>query len=36
VEVVDRTKLYSIIDEALAETKPTAPHTTTASAKHGN
>jgi len=33
VEVVDRTKLYNIIDEALAETKP-ATHTTTASAKH--
>jgi len=33
VEVVDRTKLYNIIDQAMAETKP-ATHTTTASAKH--
>jgi protein-disulfide isomerase len=37
VEVVDRTKLYDIIDQALATTKPatTAPaHATTASIKH--
>jgi protein-disulfide isomerase len=34
VEIVDRTKLYNIIDQALAETKPAATHTTTASAKH--
>ena len=35
VEVVDRTKLYDIIDQALAATKPTAPaHSTTASIKH--
>jgi protein-disulfide isomerase len=35
VEVVDRTKLYNIIDQALAETKSTpAAHTTTASVKH--
>jgi protein-disulfide isomerase len=34
VEIVDRTKLYSIIDQALAATKPAATHTTTASAKH--
>jgi protein-disulfide isomerase len=33
VEVVDRTKLYNIIDQALAETKPVG-HTTTASTKH--
>jgi protein-disulfide isomerase len=32
VEVVDRTKLYDIIDEALASTKPA--HSTTASIKH--
>jgi protein-disulfide isomerase len=32
VEVVDRTKLYDIIDQALASTKPA--HTTTASIKH--
>ena len=32
VEVVDRTKLYSIIDQALAETKPAA--TPTRAAKH--
>ena len=32
VEVVDRTKLYDIIDEALASTKPA--HATTASIKH--
>ncbi len=35
VEIVDRTKLYQIIDEALAATKPApSAHTTTASAKH--
>jgi len=34
VEIVDRTKLYNIIDQALAATKPAATHTTTASAKH--
>jgi protein-disulfide isomerase len=34
VEIVDRTKLYDIIDEALAATKPTSTRTTTASAKH--
>ncbi len=33
VEVVDRTKLYNIIDQALAATKPAATHTATASAK---
>jgi protein-disulfide isomerase len=33
VEVVDRSKLYSIIDEALASTKP-AGHAATASIKH--
>jgi protein-disulfide isomerase len=33
VEVVDRTKLYDIIDQALASTKPAA-HATTASIKH--
>jgi protein-disulfide isomerase len=32
VEVVDRTKLYDIIDQALASTKPA--HATTASIKH--
>jgi protein-disulfide isomerase len=34
VEVVDRTKLYDIIDAALASTKQTPTHTTTASVKH--
>ncbi len=34
VEVVDRTKLYDIIDQALASTKPLPAHATTASVKH--
>jgi protein-disulfide isomerase len=34
VEIVDRTKLYDIIDQALASTKPAPAHTTTASVKH--
>jgi protein-disulfide isomerase len=34
VEVVDRTKLYAIIDDALASTKPAPAHATTASIKH--
>jgi protein-disulfide isomerase len=34
VEIVDRSKLYEIIDQALASTRPTSGHTTTASAKH--
>ena len=33
VEIVDRTKLYGIIDQALAETKAAPAHATTASAK---
>ncbi len=35
VEVLDRTKLYSMIDDALAETKGSASPVRTASAKHG-
>jgi protein-disulfide isomerase len=34
VEVVDRNKLYDIIDQALASTKPAPAHATTASIKH--
>ncbi len=34
VEIVDRTKLYDIIDQALEATKTTPARTTTASAKH--
>jgi protein-disulfide isomerase len=34
VEIVDRTKLYDIIDQALASTKPAPAHTATASVKH--
>ncbi len=34
VEIVDRNKLYDIIDQALAATKPAPSHATTASIKH--
>jgi protein-disulfide isomerase len=34
VEIVDRTKLYDIIDQALASTKAAPAHATTASIKH--
>jgi protein-disulfide isomerase len=34
IEITDRNKLYDIIDQALAATKPVPTHTTTASAKH--
>ena len=34
VEIVDRTKLYEIIDQAMAETKAAPARTTTASVKH--
>jgi len=34
VEIVDRNKLYDIIDQALASTKPAPAHATTASIKH--